>query len=593
MPSSCRLVALGALGALGALAVLLPAGAHTQAVRGRAVDSSGAPLPSAVVALVDTAGRSTEGALTGDDGGFTLRAPAPGTWRVRAERVGHRAAVSAPLTLAAGDTLRIALTLAPALPLAAVRVDARGRCQVRPEEGSRAAELWDGVRQALEGAALAMDTRRVPFSLERIERTRGADGRTLMGELRTVDPTGARLFESADPAALQRLGWVRASPDTVGMVEFHGPDAHTLVSEPFVSAHCLRVVAAPPERGAQIGLAFEPVPRGRDAVPDIRGTLWVDGGTGELRELEFAYVNLAATLQRHEPGGRVVFGRLPTGTWYVDAWQLRMPAYERIIDRTQWSQVAYLFTGTREVGGRTLLEGDLPEVPPDVARIVGLVVDSTEGHFPVIGARVEAEGTGYAAITDVYGTFRLELPARDSVRLRVTHPRVAALGIPVRVTVPVAYGRESSVPVGLPSVATVRRALCGGEADKSEALVTGALSGVRERPGRIAFDVDPSLPPMRGYEVLFTWPKRGGTAWDALTAMETRRVRTDAEGHFHACGIPANTRVRVLAMFQWWIDTQPFGTSVLELGSTPIPMRADPPVRRAPRPLVAGPSGGR
>jgi hypothetical protein len=71
----------------------------------------------------------------------------------------------------------------------------------------------------------------------------------------------------------------------------------------------------------QIGLGFEPVP-GR-TVPDIAGTLWMDVGTGELRSVEFDYVQSGAVYQAGS-GGRIDFRVLESGPWVVEAWRLRM-----------------------------------------------------------------------------------------------------------------------------------------------------------------------------------------------------------------------------------------------------------------------------
>ena len=75
------------LALLAALAVT-PAAARAQVVVGQVVDAAdGAPLASAVVTLLDTARTRVGGVLTDSAGRFTLRAPAAGTWLVRAERV--------------------------------------------------------------------------------------------------------------------------------------------------------------------------------------------------------------------------------------------------------------------------------------------------------------------------------------------------------------------------------------------------------------------------------------------------------------------------------------------------------------------------
>jgi hypothetical protein len=59
-------------------------------------------------------------------------------------------------------------------------------------------------------------------------------------------------------------------------------------------------------------------------ISDIKGVLWVDEQTAELRMVTFVYVN-AGVLSQFEPGGFARFRRVPSGSWIVNEWQLRMP----------------------------------------------------------------------------------------------------------------------------------------------------------------------------------------------------------------------------------------------------------------------------
>src|SRR4051794_14561485 len=93
--------------ALAALAALLSATPlAAQAVQGRLVQPDGAPVAQTLVSLVDSAGRSVGTALTDRQGGFTLRAPAPGRFTLRAERVGYALTESPAFRLAAGETVQ-------------------------------------------------------------------------------------------------------------------------------------------------------------------------------------------------------------------------------------------------------------------------------------------------------------------------------------------------------------------------------------------------------------------------------------------------------------------------------------------------------
>ncbi|HEU0052588.1 MAG TPA: carboxypeptidase-like regulatory domain-containing protein, partial [Longimicrobium sp.] len=77
--------------ALAALAIAAPAAAQT--VEGRLVREE-AGVPGIRVVLVDSAGAVAVEGTTDAEGKFTLAAPAPGRYRVRAERAGASAIVS-------------------------------------------------------------------------------------------------------------------------------------------------------------------------------------------------------------------------------------------------------------------------------------------------------------------------------------------------------------------------------------------------------------------------------------------------------------------------------------------------------------------
>jgi hypothetical protein len=89
-----------------------------------------------------------------------------------------------------------------------------------------------------------------------------------------------------------------------------------------------------------IGLGFEPVP-GRD-VPDIAGTFWLEEDSGQLRTVEFRYVEAGRPF-RMGGFGQINFQALADGPWVVDSWWIRWPlTYDR--------QVRYQETGGEMIG---------------------------------------------------------------------------------------------------------------------------------------------------------------------------------------------------------------------------------------------------
>jgi hypothetical protein len=94
----------------------LAAGAPTaaQTVSGQLLDTdTRQPIAAATMSLLrdDSALVSV---VTDSAGGFVLRAPKAGSYRLRAGRIGYRAAETPPLELAAGDTLRVEFRLSVA-----------------------------------------------------------------------------------------------------------------------------------------------------------------------------------------------------------------------------------------------------------------------------------------------------------------------------------------------------------------------------------------------------------------------------------------------------------------------------------------------
>jgi hypothetical protein len=542
--------------AAGLLALAgLPRAAAAQVVAGRVSSAAdGTPLENAVVVLLDSARRRLGGTLSDSLGGFLLRAPAAGRYHVRADRVGSASAAAGPLDVAVGDTARVRLALGAGQRLSAVRVTARERCDVPAAAGAQATALWDAVRAALAGAALTANGGAVPYSLERFERSIEPGHRRVYHELRWIDPTMREIFASAPAEQLQRSGWVRqaVAADSVEAVDletltggraragspagdeldnrgavFYGPDAATLLSEAFVNAHCLRAVASPEARGAQAGLAFEPVRGRRNPLPDVRGTLWIDTATSELRELEFEYTDLPRPIARRRPGGSVTFRRLPNGAWFVDRWVLRMPVLLQVAPNEP-----LVFHSEREVGGRTLIEGELPVVPPTHALLTGIVVDSTEDLRPIANAVVRVAGTPYSAVTDPMGRFRFELPFDGTATLSVAHPRLVALGVPATTTAPLVRGRETVTLAAFPSTMTARQQLCATDTSSGTGAISGALWPQRpaSSPG-----VAMLSQPLRRIGVELLWTEGTG----ALAKTHRRTAETTSSGHYHFCGVPA------------------------------------------------------
>ncbi|MBW3656407.1 MAG: carboxypeptidase-like regulatory domain-containing protein, partial [Gemmatimonadetes bacterium] len=280
-------------------------------------------------------------------GRFTLRAPGAGSYRLRAERIGFRVTESPALALTAGETRSYRMEgTARAVTLEPVTAGARRRCEVRPEEGTATAAVWNEARKALEAAELG--ARRYDFRVRLFRRTLALPG------LAVRDSTSSSGFIHRPFATeVERLvahGYVEYEADSI---VYRAPDARTLLSDAFLDHHCFSLREGQGETAGLVGLVFAPL-RGR-RQPDVRGTLWLDRQTGHLRHVEYTYTQLPFARGHGEIGGRLEFARLADGGWIVNRWAIRMPVLVRRDERMD-----PVVTALIESGGEVL---DIRPVP--------------------------------------------------------------------------------------------------------------------------------------------------------------------------------------------------------------------------------------
>lgn len=303
------------------LATALLAGpASAQSVRGRVVEpGTGQPVSGAVVMLLDAQGARVTATLTDAQGGFAMNAGAPGTYSLRAERVGYAAAASPALSLAAGQTAEQALVMEPRLvTLEPLLVTATQReCTIRPQ--AEAAVAWEELRKALDATAVAEQRQSHAFRKRYFRNERSlARRRRTSSEAWTSPDFSTEPFHATDVDRLAEHGYVEGGVQGDSLV-FHAPDARTLLSDAFLDHHCFRLR----ERDRSVGLEFAPT--AERTLPDVRGILWMDRRTARLRKLEYTYVNLPYANPRDPLGGELEFEQLPDGAWIVRRWVVRMP----------------------------------------------------------------------------------------------------------------------------------------------------------------------------------------------------------------------------------------------------------------------------
>ncbi|HSU96529.1 MAG TPA: carboxypeptidase-like regulatory domain-containing protein [Gemmatimonadaceae bacterium] len=313
---------------IAALCAVAPTSLSAQTDRGTArIDGSVNASIQTSILLVDETGSLVAGTMTDENGGYALRAPRRGSYRVRARRIGFAPVFSRPLAVAAGATVNFdpSMRLLPAT-LAEVNVQETERCVIAPEAGAAALALWEAVQNALSGAAASSISGTHSFMLTRFQRElHPQTGKVLTKSSWKVLVSGSETYRSLPADSLAAAGYLEhAAHDTV---YYTAPDARTLISDAFARTHCLHPVAGSTGSGS-VGLAFEPIDIG--GRTDVAGTLWLERSTGKLQYLQFQYVDSSTrsgdstdTIPRAT--GTIHYRELEDGSWIIDNWTITVP----------------------------------------------------------------------------------------------------------------------------------------------------------------------------------------------------------------------------------------------------------------------------
>lgn len=424
-----------------------------QTVHGRLVEeATGQPISGAIVVLLDGNARQVAGVLSNDAGGFIVRAPSPGAYRLRADRIGYASTLSPRLELSAGENLEYRLAASTrAVELEGITASGERRCDLRPAEGLETQRVWEEARKALAATALTTEGGLHRFRIVGYERELDPQASRIRSE-RSWSKVGhsENPFVTLQPEVLAEEGYARSGPE--GTI-LYAPDARVLLSDAFLDTHCFGITIGGEDRPGQIGLSFEPV-RHRD-LTDVEGVLWVDRRTAELRVLEYRYTTVDPSLPRSRLGGRVEFERLPGGSWIARRWWIRMPitAAPPATERQFGGWARTVLVGIKEDGGEVV-----EVLSPEGARVSGTskavlsgVVFDSARSAPLAGATVFVSGTQYSAATDERGRFRIEGFLDGEYSVSFMHPRLDSLGTraPLR-AVSLRAGEESVADLAVP-----------------------------------------------------------------------------------------------------------------------------------------------
>ena len=536
-----------------------PLRAAAQPVRGIVVEEgTGVPVAGAMVLLFDEGGTRVDQVLSDVAGRFLLEARRPGPHTVTVERIGYASYTSAPFTPGAGaDVMRLEVPV-EAIRLRGIVVTAERRCEVRPEEGAAAGQVWEEARKALAAEAWTREAGLYRYTLLRYERRLDRYARETLADSTMMMPDQRAAFTSAPIEDLVAEGFVQNEGDSISV--YYAPDAEALLSDDFLDTHCLAVVDG---GDGTVGLSFQPVAGRR--VPEIAGVLWLDAESAELQRIQFGYVGLLASPEVGYPPGEVSFTRLPDGAWVVNEWWIRMPSFAEArrggVLRTGHRVEGGAAASITDAAGRTVVEAW-------AASIFGVVADSAgtgpppglvavargrrgadaandpsaDGAPVAMGVTTSADGSFLFTGLDA-GTHVLHVPNPALTEMGLAEPRVAVQG---------SLGEVAHVRMKVPTVTDALVFSCGG---------APRPAGTAPVMGRI---VDADGDSAGGARVHLRWPLATGYGAGSVAApvgpagetgrgwttgregaFVTASTTTDHRGYFLLCDVPYGSRLRV------------------------------------------------
>jgi hypothetical protein len=519
--------------------------------------TNGKPIVGANVSLVDEHGMGLAGNFSDQGGHAVLRAPTPGLYSVKADKVGYDSWSSVQLhVLSTQIHVRVGMAVTRNPQLVIPRSEAA--CQSLSPVGTPAGDLWVEIKKALTASALTEAQGLVPLDVDLYERSLD----------RNLEVVGQRTEQRTRIARRPAVGisWdqvdsTRRSAVTGGDV-YRAPDAATLVSDDFVKSHCYAAIRGyGPETGLS-GLEFKPARVG--SQPELTGVLWMDPKANVLRSLNFDYVNLPIPLRVARTSGRLEFQQLSGGQWIVPSWYIRLPRVSQVRSGEAGAPVSVRDTllGFQEVGGTSRPAGtkatsSIAGAPGSIAAadsaaadsnqsdsssaatprslITGVVFDSTTGHG-LKDVVVYTGGGKFRTTTDAAGRYELATDVSLTDTLVFDHPRLRLFRVADQMRpVSLPSGAHGEANLVMPSYKTLRAKFCGQNETGTEAQ--GLAAGyVRDAAGN----------PVPSAHVWATWrvlwvPQNGRLV--ATNQQRTVETDTGGDGSYLMCGFARGMQI--------------------------------------------------
>ena len=521
-----RRVRLPAGSSLALLVALLSAARlGAQTLRGTVRDPTNRPLPGVLVLMLDSTSSVAARALTNERGEFTTASTRAGTYRLRMMHIGFQPELSEPISLLSGGEIAKTFVYTNArVALDTVRVVDRGSCQSMGDSAAITFRVWEQARTALHATQLTAASRRLMATTIAYDRVLEPDLRHVRQQRSNVSTAFVmQPWRVVSPDSLHRAGYVVT--DRTNTTTYHAPGIDVLLSPMFVADHCFQLV--PPGRGHEqfMGIAFEPTPE-RKKLPEIRGTLWVDRKSSELRRLDFRYVHLSSE-QEQLGGGELEFANMRNGAWAISRWSIRMPVLEQTIASQEMGGVQTHVAEVHVTGGELALA--IAAASHDTLwtgrtlTVAGTVVDSVSGSS-IANADVSLAGTALSSTTDNRGRFAIAKVLPGTYTLEARTASLDSVGAMKQTSITLSDS-SASVEVRVPSAKQIASTLCAASR-QTDASLTGIVVGsVR------ASDSTPAA----NARITAEWQDRG--------ASGPRLVEThsDARGAYRLCGVPVGS----------------------------------------------------
>lgn len=524
------------------LPALLPHALRAQAITGsvvRGIDN--APILGVVVLLLDDAESVRARSLSDVQGRFTVRAPTPGTYRLRTLRIGFLPWTSEAIDVRRDTTVRLALDQLP-VRLPTVTASETADCKSNPAEGLASAILWDEARTAILAADITI--RELSYRFDMMLHSRKLDTRpppllleSVFGRVRSE---GVQPWTSFAPETLESRGYV--TPTDSGL-RYVAPDLTVLLSTYFTRSHCFTMRPPSPAAPKQIALEFAPLATVRRS--EIKGVLLFEADTRKLTKVEFSYVNVPETVKDMQAGGEIEFAQLTNGAWILPRWLIRAPIPVRsaLADtvrragtavntwRSDYFEVPQ--TSRMRVTGGDLLAVRAKESADvlwsratSVLEIEVVALDS--GRLaPKSGAAAAFSGSDQQIVSDANGQVRFDGLVGGDYAVEITTPYYSAFDIePERFRVKFDQTpRTQRERVRVKTLLELASESCGDK--PGHAVLMGSVAR-RDGSEVVGGSVVARIP-------------RGATS--NLDEARTARARTTIEGRYAICDIPTGVEV--------------------------------------------------